>query len=370
MLAGLACGVAVAVWSACPAAETDTERIDRLILQLGSEKFAEREAAGRALEAIGTPALEALRKAAAESEDAEVRSRAGRLVETVLRHSRLARLDCTGDEGASPEAVRRAQEVCARRLGRKVEETVEVAEGVRMTFVLVPPGTFLMGSPEGERNRHEDEMLHEVTLTEPFDLGKTEVTQAQYQALAGKNPSTIKGPGLPVEQVSWDEARDWAQRLTKKRQDKHLYRLPTEAEWEYACRGGRPSWQPFGIGVGRSLSSCAANFDGNYPYGGAGKGPYLEASCRVAGYAANDLGLFDMHGNVWEWCQDWHAPYPPGGLTNPTGPPEGSHRVFRGGSWNLDGRYCRAAERGKNGPGSRFSFVGFRLARSIPPGVR
>jgi formylglycine-generating enzyme required for sulfatase activity/tRNA A-37 threonylcarbamoyl transferase component Bud32 len=281
---------------------------------------------------------------------------------------RPAPLDCTGPSGLSAAKVRQAQEAWAKYLGRDVEETVEIADGVKMTFVLVPPGTFRMGSQEDEKDRSPDETLHLVTLNEPFDLCKTEVTQAQYKALTGKEPSHFKGDDLPVETVSWEEARDYAANLTTKRGDKHLYRLPTEAEWEYACRGGRSSSNPFGIGDGRALSSREANFNGKSPYGGASEGPYLESTCRVGSYPANALGLFDMHGNVWEWCADWYRPYPPGNAANPTGPAEGSLRVYRGGGWGDYAGICRAASRYGIGPGIRISILGFRLARSLPSG--
>jgi formylglycine-generating enzyme required for sulfatase activity len=279
-------------------------------------------------------------------------------------------LDCTGAEGVSAADVRRAQEAWAKYLGREVEETVEVAAGVQMTFMLVPPGKFHMGSPGDEKGHDGDEALHEVTLTEPFDLGKTEVTQAQYEALAGWNPSRVKGADRPVERVTGEQAREWAVTLTKKRGDKHRYRLPTEAEWEYACRGGSPSSYPFGVGDGRTLSSRQANFDGNYPYGGAGKDRYLASPCAVASYPANALGLHDMHGNVWEWCGDWYAPYPRGAVTNPTGPEGDLYRVIRGGSWFDGGRLCRAAVRFWFETRLPGNFVGFRLARSFPsPGL-
>jgi formylglycine-generating enzyme required for sulfatase activity len=290
---------------------------------------------------------------------------------------RPAALDCTGDVVVAAD-VRQAQEAWAKHLGRKVEETVEVAGGVTMTFVLVPPGKFRMGSPPEEQDYvtkvmlHgvrqpwlDDETQHGVTLTEPFDLGKTEVTQAQYEVLTGENPSHFKGAFRPVEGVSWQEARDYADRLTEKRDDRHRYRLPTEAEWEYACRGGRSSSKPFGVGDGRTFSSREANFNGNDPYGGADKGPYLQATCAVGSYPANALGLLDMHGNVWEWCADWYAAYPRGLVTNPTGPPEGSRRVYRGGSWDGGSGHCCAARRQGKGPGGRDFNLGFRLARAI-----
>jgi formylglycine-generating enzyme required for sulfatase activity len=282
-------------------------------------------------------------------------------------------LDCTGRGGVSAAEVRKAQEAWAKYLGRKVEETVKIADGAEMTFVLVPPGKFRMGSPAGEKDRQPsgpDETLHTVVLTEPFDLGKTEVTQRQYEALTGKNPSHFKGSDLPVEQVNWDEARDFGSKLTEKRSDQHVYRLPTEAEWEYACRGGRPSSQPFGIGDGRSLSSREANFDGNYPYGGADKGPNLQKTSSVGSYKANALGLYDMHGNVWEWCADRHEPYPEKEVTNPTGPTGGPTRVLRGGGWPNHGESCRAARRNTDEPGTRYFFFGFRLARSVPSGSK
>jgi formylglycine-generating enzyme required for sulfatase activity len=362
----LALGIGVAAWSACAAAETGAEKIDRLIRQLGSEDFKEREAASKGLAAIGLPVLDALRKAANESGDPEVRRRARQLADAITTQSWL---DCTGD-GLSPATVRKSQEVWAKYLGRKVEETVEVADGVKMTFVLVPPGLFHMGSPSEEKDREYGERQHEVKLTDPFDLGKTEVTQAQYRALGLENPSKFRGEDRPVETVSWTEVRDWAAKLTKKRGDGHLYRLPTEAEWEYACRGGRPTGQPFGIGNGHAISSREANFLGKYPYGGAGEGPSLGATCRVARYAANALGLHDMHGNVWEWCADWHGPYADGAGTNPTGPSEeGPNRVNRGGSWSCGAGDCRAAVRNANLPWVQHDNLGFRLARRLPPRV-
>jgi formylglycine-generating enzyme required for sulfatase activity len=283
-----------------------------------------------------------------------------------FRHGMPGPLDCTGAEGVSAADVRKAQEGWASYLKREVEETVDIGNGVKMTFVLVPPGKFRMGSPTDEAGRSDDETLHEVTLTEPFYLGKYPVTQKHYEALTGKNPSNFKGATFPVEQVTWEEAQGYAARLTEKLNDRHLYRLPTEAEWEYSCRGGRASSKPFGIGDGRSLSSLAANFDGNHPYGGADKRRYLTSTCDVGSYLANALGLFDMHGNVWEWCADWYGPYPARELTNPTGSSGGSGRVFRGGSWYFDAGCCRAAYRSGSTPSFRSSILGFRLARSLP----
>jgi formylglycine-generating enzyme required for sulfatase activity len=256
-------------------------------------------------------------------------------------------------------------------LGRKVEETVEIANGVTMTFVLVPPGRFLMGSPPGEAGREPfqtDETLHEVTLKEPFYMGTYEVTQEQYEALVGKsnNPSGFKGPVRPVESVGWDDCQAYCRTLTLTLHDKHVYRLPTEAEWEYACRAGRSSHKAFGVGDGESLSSTEANFHGNYPYGGAAKGPYLNGTSKVGSYRPNALGLYDMHGNVAEWCHDWYGKYPTESVTDPTGPDRGPGRVLRGASWDVFAQYCRSANRAWFLPSRRGSGVGFRLARGIP----
>ncbi len=262
--------------------------------------------------------------------------------------------------------VRQAQQAWAKYLKREVEETVEIGNGVKMTFVLVPPGKFRMGSPEDEANRDQDETLHEVALTEPFYLARYPVTQEQYQALIGKNPSHFQEDTFPVETVSWEEARDYAARLTTKRAEKQFYRLPTEAEWEYACRGGRACSKAFGIGDGRTLSSQQANFNGDRPYGGAPKGPYLRSPCPAGTYAANAFGLFDMHGNVSQWCGDWYGPYTTWEVTNPTGPAAGTERVIRGGSWFNFARYCRSANRFRAAPSYQYNTLGFRLARSLP----
>ena len=173
------------------------------------------------------------------------------------------------------------------------------------------------------------------------------------------------GPSHPVEHVSWEEAVEFCHKLSEKPEEKRLgrvYRLPTEAEWEYACRGGAPSPMPFHFGD--SLFSAQANFDGNYPYGGASKGQYLGRTTAVGSYQANAFGLFDMHGNVWEWCADWFGGYPSQALKDPTGPATGAHRVLRGGSWNCSGHYCRSACRGHSDPGRRNFGIGFRVVCS------
>jgi eukaryotic-like serine/threonine-protein kinase len=270
-------------------------------------------------------------------------------------------LDCTGKDGVSVADVKAAQQAWAKYLGRQVEEEDEIAPGVKMAFVLVPPGKFLMGSPDDEKGRDQNETQHEVEITRPFYLAKYPVTQAQYQAVTTKTPSNFKGDKLPVEQVSWDESDAFARALPKQRGVE--YRLPREAEWEYACRGGRPASMPFGVGDGKSLSSKEANCNGNLPYGGAAVGPWLQKTSDVGSYAPNALGLYDMHGNLWQWCGDWAVNYPTGKVTDPTGPPQGWVRVLRSGCWEDGAGGCRAAIRIGRESGLRFKGLGFRLAR-------
>ncbi len=204
-----------------------------------------------------------------------------------------------------------------------------------------------------------------------------QVTQDQYQRLMGNNPSYFCATGggkdkvrgidtkrFPVEALTWDEAVAFCKKLSDLPEETkagRTYRLPAEAQWEYSCRGGATSSQPFHFG--NSLSSTQANFDGNYPFGGAAKGPYLERPCPVGSYAANAFGLFDMHGNVWEWCLDWYDEhyYKNSPKRDPQGPEKGECRVLRGGSWNYIGNYCRAAYRLGLAPGARDRSRGFRV---------
>ncbi len=227
--------------------------------------------------------------------------------------------------------------------------------GVTMAFAWCPRGTFLMGSPASEEERQNDEQQHEVTLTKGFWMGIHPVTQAQYQAVMGKNPSHFKGDTLPVEQVSWDDAVAYCVALKGKTGIE--LRLPTEAEWEYACRAGTTTEYHSGDGEGALMA--VGWFSGN---GGAETHP-------VGQLKANEWGLHDMHGNVWDWCADWcdEGYYAKSPKEDSTGPESGSFRVSRGGSWFRNSRRCRAACRNGYAPGVRGNDLGFRLA-AVPSG--
>ena len=221
-------------------------------------------------------------------------------------------------------------------------------------WVAIPAGTFMMGSPADEVDRDYEESQHEVSLS-AFKMSAHEVTFAQYdpfcEATKRKKPSD-EGWGRgqrPVINVSWDDATAFAKWVGA--------RLPTEAEWEYACRAG--STTPFN--TGENLTTNQANYDGNYPYNKNAIGIYREQSIAVGSFAANAWGLYDMHGNVLEWCRDWYGDYPSTAQSNPTGPTEGSWRVLRDGGWEFTARYCRAATRDSSPPVNRDSYIGFRL---------
>ncbi len=220
------------------------------------------------------------------------------------------------------------------------------ANSVSFKMVGVQGGTFQMGSNDGD----DDEMpIHSVTLSSYY-IGQTEVTQALWKAVMGSNPSELKGDNLPVETVSWDDCQSFITKLN------HLtgehFRLPTEAEWEFAAKGGRQS-RGFEYS-GRNTIGDVAWYDGN---SGSKTHP-------VATKSPNELGIYDMSGNVWEWCQDWYGGYSISAQTNPTGPTSGSRRVIRGGGWDLDARICRSACRNYGAPAYRLDYIGLRLVLS------
>jgi formylglycine-generating enzyme required for sulfatase activity len=299
----------------------------------------------------------------------------------------------TAKDAAAVFAAKQIPEVRRKYDGRWVVNEavlVEITNSIGRRLVLIPKGKFLMGSPKGEAEREPfgkgSEEQHEVEITRPFYLGMYEVTQAEYEKVMGTNPSWFSATGggkakvgpdtskFPVEQVSWKDAVEFCEKLSARAAEKRsgrVYRLPTEAEWEYACRGGA-STKPFHFATSiPSLSSTQANFNGNFPYGGAAKAPSLERTTTVGSYKANAFGLFDMHGNVWEWCADWYDKdyYKTSPRKDPTGPTTGTARVLRGGSWDGSGQICRAAFRLFYDPGIRGSIIGFRVACPPPPGT-
>jgi formylglycine-generating enzyme required for sulfatase activity len=245
--------------------------------------------------------------------------------------------------------------------------TANLPGGQTLTLCYCPSGSFTMGSPASEADRSEDEQQVRVTLSHSYWMGRTEVTQAQWSAVMGSNPSNFKGDKLPVETISWSDADVFVKKLNAQvpLPGGWVWALPTETEWEYACRAGTTTATAFGS----SLSSEQASFHGAYPYGSASKGRYLEKTCDVASYSANEWGLHDMHGNVWEWCADaWDGTSKLPGGTDPRGS-AGSSRVIRGGSWFSGGHGCRLARRSWNDPGNSGNDLGVRVA-AVPAGAR
>ena len=227
-------------------------------------------------------------------------------------------------------------------------ETFKV-NGVSFNMVRVDGGTFTMGatSEQGSGAGTNEMPAHQVTLS-IYSIGETEVTQALWKAVMGKKPSNWKGDNLPVEQVSWDDCQKFITKLNKL--TGRRFRLPTEAEWEYAARGGSKS---------RGCKYSGSNNIGDVAWYDNNSSSQTHP---VKTKLANELGLYDMSGNVWEWCQDRYGKYSGGSQTNPTGPSSGSLRVFRGGSWNNDARICRVSFRGINSPDSAYDSLGLRLA--------
>ncbi|MBF0294670.1 MAG: SUMF1/EgtB/PvdO family nonheme iron enzyme [Magnetococcales bacterium] len=238
-----------------------------------------------------------------------------------------------------------------------------VVGDVRQRMRWIPPGRFWMGSPKDEAERFDWEgPRHEVALKKGFWLFDTACTQALWQEVMGENPSRFQSPDRPVERVSFEDVGRFLQRMEKRLPGIGLT-LPSEAQWEYACRAGTTT--PFSFGV--TINTDQANYDGNYPYAGGSKGVDREQTVPVATLPSNPWGLFEMHGNVWEWCEDhWHDSYngapTDGRAWLDTASPDGGGRVLRGGSWDASARYVRAAFRVRLPPGERFGYLGFRCA--------
>lgn len=236
-----------------------------------------------------------------------------------------------------------------------------ITNSIRIKMNLIPAGTFEMGSPENEKIRDSDEgPIHQVTISKPFYMGICQVTQGQYEKIVGDNPSVFKGTNLPVEWVSWDDAVAFCQKLTEMEQSSgqlrknYEYRLPTEAEWEYACRAGTTTRFYWGGKIGSAKVNSHIWHTKNsrsktHPIGR--KNP-------------NAFGLHDMCGNVWEWCSDWKGDYPEDPVTDPAGPETGEYRVLRGGSWLDNHILCRSAYRFFDYPDSWYNSYGFRIVLS------
>ncbi len=249
-----------------------------------------------------------------------------------------------------------------KRIKGKANQCIEdLGNGIKLEMVEIPVDTFLMGSPNSETNRNDDEgPQHQVNL-KSFYLGKYQITQEQFQVITGKNPSNFKGSNkLPVEQVTWYDTVEFCKQLSAKTGKN--YRLPSEAEWEYACRAGTTT--PFAFG--QTITPDIVNYNGNYPYGQAIKGQYRAKTTLVGSLGiANAFGLYDMHGNLWEWCQDeWHKSYngaPIDGNAWDDKHDNKTYHVLRGGSWTSFSNKCRSALRRAYAPINKFNFLGFRV---------
>ncbi|MBR5737269.1 MAG: SUMF1/EgtB/PvdO family nonheme iron enzyme [Verrucomicrobia bacterium] len=241
--------------------------------------------------------------------------------------------------------------------------TIPLSNTVSLDMIWIKPGTFLMGSPEGELGRN-NEIQHEVTLTKEYWIGKYEVTQAQYETIMASNPSMFKGDDMPVDNISWDHAMSFCKALTEiektagRLPEGYEYTLPTEAQWEYACRAGTTT----ALNSGKNLSSAGAcpEMDEVGWYAGNSEGVFQSVGQKKA----NAWGLYDMHGNVQEWCLDWYEEdYPTSAVTDPQGPNSGSERIYRGGDWSQWAYSCRSANRGHAAQNHSVNgYVGFRVA--------
>ena len=241
---------------------------------------------------------------------------------------------------------------------------VRFTNSLGMEFVYIPPGSFMMGSPLDEPERTKEETQHKVTLTRGFYIQTTEVTQDQWQKVMGTDVRRQRdkagrswqlrgeGPGFPMYYVSWNDARDFAGKINRM-EDTDKYGLPFEAQWEYACRAG--TRKPYSSGRSEIVLGEYAWFSTN-----AGM-----SARRVAKKKPNAWGLHDMHGNVWEWCEDWYGEYPTDTIADPAGPSSGTFRVLRGGSWSSHSSLCRSAFRDKNVPDEANFNFGFRLVRAL-----
>jgi formylglycine-generating enzyme required for sulfatase activity len=264
---------------------------------------------------------------------------------------------------------------------RKAGDVIENSIGMKLAYI--PPGEFMMGSPKSEQQQVlaeeggaldvRNEVKHKVQISKGFYLGVHTVTQEEYEKVMGTNPAWFRAGGggkdavagldtkrFPVEGASWDDAKEFCKKLSAK--EGKTYRLPTEAEWEYACRAGTTTAFYFGD----TISTDQANYPGVSVFGKGKKGENRKRTVKVGSFPANKWGLHDMHGNVWQWCEDWYDKdyYSKSPEIDPLNATKSFHRVVRGGSWAYDARTCRSAFRYWNEPESRFYYLGFRVARS------
>lgn len=273
---------------------------------------------------------------------------------------------------------------CAVLLAPAAQAQTEITtNSIGMKLSRIPAGSFQMGSPKSEAERRGDESAHKVSITRPFLIGVHEVTQSEYGRIMGTNAANkavFKGPNAPMDNVTWEDAGAFCRSLSQLGPEKaagRKYRLPTEAEWEYACRAGTNTVFHFGD----SLSVAQANFNGQYPYGNAEAGAYLRKTVNVGSYKPNAFGLYDMHGNVAEWCSDWYDKeyYYDSPTEDPKGPPVGVtptnfttkagakkyYLSVRGGCWLDDARACRSACRFKAMPEINYRLIGFRVVCEV-----
>jgi len=235
-----------------------------------------------------------------------------------------------------------------------------------MKFVYIQPGRFTMGSPENETQRNQDEKQRGVTISKGFFMQDmkgflpTEMSQAHWLKIMGSNPSYLKNPrrNLPIENVSYHDVSRFLESLNGM-EKKGKYRLPTEAEWEYACRAGTAT--PFYFG--KCITTGQANFNGDYPMGDCPEGDNRKKTVPVSSFRKNPWGLYDMHGNVWEWCSNWYSrtPYELGNNIDPKGPEKGKYKVIKGGSWKFMAHDARSANRDRCAPDLGLCYIGFRL---------
>jgi formylglycine-generating enzyme required for sulfatase activity len=265
------------------------------------------------------------------------------------------------------DEARSRQAAAAARLSLPVHEVVDLGDDVNLELILIPAGQFLMGSPAKEKDREGNVAQHRVMITRPFYIGKYEVTQEQWEKVMGMNPSYFKGGKNPVECVNWDDCQRFLKRLNDLGKEKGRFRLPTEAEWEWACRAGTRTRFCFGDEEGPlgdyawyDANSGEPTPPGDYPWYSAHPGCITHP---VGSKEPNAWGLYDCLGNVQEWCEDWYAEdyYAKSPRYDPAGPESGRFRVLRGGSWRYGAECCRSEYRSYSGPDHDGAFIGFRV---------